>query len=157
MAKRAAEVVLENTSARPANGIAWVALGIAVMSLLLSIAAMSRASRTPTVADNSIQTQNQLQELRQTVDIQKAEQRLEALKTKITAGGYESEEVQKEIGSIRDDLKRGYEHAKDPAKSSWQELDNQLDDLGKGLQDGGADILERLDKALNTLQDAVNR
>lgn len=138
------------------NILSWAAIGISVLSLIVALIALN-----PPIgirpADTVENVQTQVRSLQQEIELNRARQRLEDIRQRITTGGSEAnEQAQQEIAEIRGDLRKNFENAKDSTKQSWQTLDQQLEEVETNLKQGGINILDAVDKAINTLKQTAN-
>jgi uncharacterized phage infection (PIP) family protein YhgE len=138
---------------RTASPVAWIALVLAAISLVLSVIAVSRSG----VGVRS-EIQKQAMEIREDISrglaLGESRTRLETLEQQIAAGeGYE--QARQEVSEIRGNLNSVFSDSKDELRQEWQQLDAELGQLENSLRDGSGDALERLQGVLERLQRKV--
>ncbi|MBI2019033.1 hypothetical protein HYS96_05050 [Candidatus Daviesbacteria bacterium] len=138
------------------NTLSWVAIGTSILALIISLVALNQPARVrlaETTAQNlQTELQTQIRSLQQRVEINQARQQLEDIRQRVATGGTDLTQAQKDITDIRNDLKNKFQDATDATKQSWQQLDDQLNQVEINLREGGVNALDAIDKAINTLK-----
>ena len=135
--------------------VSWAALAVGLLSLFLSIAALSQASKAQPSENPPNTLQVQVRSLQQKYETNKASQQLQDIREKVATGSFESSDIQHQVEDVRDSLKKSFENAGQEPKQSWRTVDTQLGDLLKNLQEGGANTLDNFDKVLAYLKQSI--
>ncbi|MBI2086069.1 hypothetical protein HYT74_01885 [Candidatus Daviesbacteria bacterium] len=138
------------------NTLAWVAIGISILALIISLMALNQPARVRPASETASQDlQTQIKSLQQQFDINQARQKLEDVRQRVATGGADMTQIQKDIAQIRNDLRERFQNAAEITKQSWQQLDDELNQVEISLKEGGANILDAIDKAINTLKTKI--
>lgn len=129
------------------NGVAWLALLLAIAALLLAWSAYKRTGGelrdllsdvTPAGAPKG-------------VDLSEVRARLQRHRPEV-AGERNLQQVREDVAEIREDLERAYRNADAGAREQWRELDAELERLQAQLKDGSSKAVDTLDSALAKLR-----
>ncbi len=139
-------MVRDNT----AQGVAWTALILALISLILAWTAFNRAGE-----DLHEEVQDELNqavfEIEQGWDVLEARTRLLALRADIIAErAYD--EAAEEVAEVRADLEAAYADASAEVREEWREMDAELEQLENDLREGSADAVGSLERSLDALE-----
>lgn len=128
------------------NGVAWLALLLAIAALLLAWSAYKRTGGElrDLWGDVNIDTSKG-------IDLAAARDRLLSHRPEV-AGERNLQQVREDVAEIRADLERAYEDAGAGAREGWRELDADLERLEGQLKEGSSKALDTLDSALAKLR-----
>lgn len=129
------------------NGVAWLALLLAILALLLAWGAYKRTGGelrdlvsdvTPAGTPKGI-------------DLSEVRARLQRHRPEVE-GQRNLQQVSEDIAEIRANLERTYRDAGAGAREQWRELDAELERLQAQLEDGSSKAVDTLDSALAKLR-----
>ncbi len=137
--------------------VAWVALGLGVVALILGWVAFNRSGSNlgDEIVQNSRENTVELrQEWRRDLASLEARARLLVLQAQLSANRNYSA-ASDEIQDIRNNLRSAYANASANAKNGWQQVDQSLESTENKLREGSADALDSLEQAIDRLQAEV--
>lgn len=137
------------------NILSWAAIGIAILSLIVSLITLNETKPKIELAE---QVQSEISNLRsklelmqQQTEFEQARQRLEDLGKKL-AENSNYEEALREIENIRQDLRNNFQNAQKEARQFWQEADQQLGIIEEQLKEKSNKALDTLNKLIESLK-----
>jgi TolA-binding protein len=133
------------------NTLGWIAITIATIALVLAFVVYSQMSSSGKGND----MQSRLEQLEQQAAINQAKQRLEDLKTEIESNKIPATEIQNRITIIRNDLSTAFKDAGESARTSWQTIDDQLEQIGPNMTGGAIALLDALNEAILNLKNLI--
>lgn len=136
------------------NTLSWLAIVISILALILALVSLNKPAREK-LAETSSDLQLQVKSLQQQVEINQSRQRLEDIRQRLASGNADLTEAQKDIAQIRSDLKDRFQDAGEVSKQFWQQLDEKLNQVEINLREGGVNVLETIDKALDALKTKI--
>lgn len=138
------------------NTTNWIAIGIAIIALILSILAFANTkNQTPLYPQNEFEAfREETREFQQKVTLEEARKRLEEVRRDI-AQGVNAEQIQKELADIREDLRANFQNAGEQAQTAWQNLDTELEKIEDQLREGSINLLNTLDMFLEKLKSGI--
>lgn len=136
------------------NALSWLAIVISILALILALVGLNQPAREK-LAETSSDLELQIESLQQQVEINQSRQRLEDIRQRLASGNADLTEAQKDIAKIRSDLKGRFQNAEEVSKQFWQQLDERLNQVEINLREGGVNVLETIDKALDVLKTKI--
>lgn len=131
------------------NGVAWLALLVALAALILAWGAYQRTGGE--LRDLWSGGAHDVNNADWRIDLAAARDRLLSHRPEV-AGERNLQQVREDVAELRADLERTYEDAGSEAREGWRELDADLERLEGQLKDGSSKALDTLDSALAKLR-----
>lgn len=132
--------------------IAWLALVLAVVALIVGWMALSRVPDESAVETLRTENAESIAELRRENARFQAESRLNALNTNAELRA-SSSVYAAEVQAIRSDLEAAYENGAAAARAEWEELAPRFDQLESQIRSGTADTLQTLRSLIGRLSE----
>ncbi len=136
----------------------WLASGISIVALILSIIAFANTNAATQLQRNFNELRSDIEEfqedLRLRQEFETARFRLEEVRKDI-AEGMDPQTAQQEIAIIRKELERNLSNAGTRVQEAWQPIDVQLERLELQLREGGVNVLDNFDKILQSLREEI--
>ena len=129
------------------NGVAWLALLLAVAALLLAWSAFKRTGGEPRDLWGGGVTVG----TPEGISLTEVRDRLQRHRPEV-AGERNFQQVRQDVAKIRADLERTYRNTDAGAREQWRELDAELGRLQAQLRDGSSKAVDTLDAALAKLR-----
>jgi hypothetical protein len=128
------------------NGVAWLALLLAVLALMLAWGAYKRTGGElrDLWGDVTLDTSKG-------IDLSEVQARLQRRRAEVQ-GQRNLRQVSEDVAEIRANLERTYRDTGAGAREQWRELDAELERLQAQLKDGSSKAVDTLDSALAKLR-----
>jgi hypothetical protein len=128
------------------NGVAWLALLLAVLALMLAWGAYKRTGGElrDLWGDVTLDTSKG-------IDLSEVQARLQRRRAEVQ-GQRNLRQVSEDVAEIRANLERTYRDTGAGARERWRELDAELERLQAQLKDGSSKAVDTLDSALAKLR-----
>jgi hypothetical protein len=128
------------------NGVAWLALLLAVLALMLAWGAYKRTGGElrDLWGDVTLDTSKG-------IDLSEVQARLQRRRAEVQ-GQRNLQQVSEDVAEIRANLERTYRDTGAGAREQWRELDAELERLQAQLKDGSSKAVDTLDSALAKLR-----
>ena len=134
------------------NGVAWLALLVALAALLLAWGAYKRTGGELRDLWGDVRSEGRpAAEADWRADLAAARDRLLSHRPEV-AGERNLQQVREDVAEIRADLERTYRNADAEAREQWREVDSDLERLQAQLKDGSSKAVDSLDAALAKLR-----
>ena len=141
---------------RSGGCLSWVALGVALLALLVGWTALRRTGGSLADvwrrADSKVESR--LDDAERQADLLGAKTRLLGRRAEV-AGNRNLEQVRREVAEVRESLRRAYRDASAEAKTEWRRLDRDLAGLEDDLREGGAEAVSALNRAIARIEREV--
>lgn len=134
------------------NGVAWLALLVALAALLLAWSAYKRTGGELRDLWGDVRSEGRpAAEADWRADLAAARDRLLSHRPEV-AGERNLQQVREDVAEIRADLERTYRNADAGVREQWRELDAELERLQAQLKDGSSKAVDTLDSLLAKLR-----
>ncbi|HEX6904185.1 MAG TPA: hypothetical protein VF789_31030 [Thermoanaerobaculia bacterium] len=134
------------------NGVAWLALLLAIAALLLAWSAYKRTGGELRDLWGDVRSEGRpVAEADWRADLAAARDRLLSHRPEV-AGERNLQQVREDVAEIRADLERTYRNADAGVREQWRELDAELERLQGQLKDGSSKAVDTLDSLLAKLR-----
>lgn len=168
------------------NTLSWVAIGLSVLAIIISLVAFNRASQarsvvlgdsqtvvvaTPTPTSDSDPTVLVVTPTPQAQSgfpldpsgndrqaaVSRAREDLQEVRQVVAATGYQANtNAATEVGRIRNDLRLLFLDANLSARQAWQNIDSSMQEVETRLQSGGANLSASFDRAIQDLSQDID-
>lgn len=134
------------------NGVAWLALLVALAALMLAWGAYKRTGGEVRDLWDDVRSEGRPAAAADwRADLAAARDRLLSHRPEV-AGERNLQQVREDVAEVRADLERSYRDAGAGVKEGWRELDADLERLEGQLKEGSSKALDTLDSALAKLR-----
>lgn len=134
------------------NGVAWLALLLAIAALLLAWSAYKRTGGELRDLWGDVHSEGRpATEGDWRADLAASRDRLLSHRPEV-AGERNLQQVREDVAEMRADLERTYRNADAGVREQWRDLDAELERLQAQLKDGGSKAVDTLDSLLVKLR-----
>lgn len=122
---------------------------VAIIAIVVLVILLVR--QTQQAGSVQQEAEQQIEQLQRDLSGAEARARLNALKSSI-ASGVEEEALREQYESIRTDLEATYQDAEGEAAETWENLSEQLDQLGDEIGEESQQAIDSIDAMLSELR-----
>jgi hypothetical protein len=137
--------------------VAWLGLGVAAIALAVGIAAFTRTDTIGTDGSNADNGwQEDLREWKRELGLRGISNDLEDLRSDIE-NNEDVADMREQINDMRKDLSDAYENAEGEARSLWQDLDHQLQQLSSEVETAADQAVNHIERLMNQIRSELDR